>query len=138
VREIPPPGAPEDALPEGPGRALIGEIETMLDRDELSDELLEDLGTSRQALRRLLEEYGRLLAEEAAGPGEPAPGQPRDAGRVLEGAVVAAPDMSIKDGMPAEPRRDLLRSRFEGVTERLSAHYRDQVSEYYQALSEER
>ncbi len=138
VRSLPAPGPPEETLPEAGAGNAAAELEQMLEADELPEEFLADLGTNREELRKLIEEYKSRVAAAAEGAAEPARTEPSgEAGRVLPGAQQAAPDVRASGQQVERPSPDQLRTRFEGGSERLSPYYRELVNRYYQALSRE-
>ncbi|MGD2175567.1 MAG: hypothetical protein PVJ27_09200 [Candidatus Brocadiaceae bacterium] len=130
-------GPPERALPEGNFGRDVAELERMLEADELPDELLEDLGTNRRELREFIEEYRRRRPPTT---GEPAPVEapvePLEPGQVMRTGR-AESGFALADEPPGRPKPDELRSRFEGVMDRLSPRYREIVNQYYRTLSEE-
>jgi hypothetical protein len=116
----------------------VADLEQMLEADELPGEFLADLGTNRQELRKLIEDYkSRVAASDEPSEESSDARPPEEAGRVLPGAQRAAADVRAAAEQTGRPSPDQLRSRFEGASERLSPYYRELVDRYYQALSRE-
>jgi DNA-directed RNA polymerase specialized sigma24 family protein len=116
---------------------VIEELANMLEQDSLPPDMLEKLGTDRDALTEFIDRYRRERERMAEQEPLDVRGTPQSKGRVADSTGPAAEDVTAGDGLPATTDKDTLRSRFEGASDRLSPRYRDVVDRYYQQLSRE-
>jgi hypothetical protein len=128
----------EEPLKDFDTRGVLQEVQRTLEKGDLPEEMLKDLGMNRKQLEEFLRGYLEKPDEGEQAGGEPVEVEGRQAkGDVLAARGAKASDVAVGDAGPAEVKKDEMRSRFEDASNRISPRYRDAVAAYYKKLTRE-
>jgi len=126
----------EEPLKDFDTRGVLQEVQRTLQKGDLPEEMLKDLGMNRKQLEEFLRGYLEKPEEGEQAGGEPVEVEGKQAkGDVLAARGAKASDVAVGDAGPAEVKKDEMRSRFEDASNRISPRYRDAVAAYYKKLT---